>query len=113
MKTLLTKRRQILWRRRYNLARQKLTLAADYLHQEGAMEIYLFGSITNPEKFMEHSDIDLAVRGIPDEKRLKVEGKLEDIFGDLEFDIIFLEEEEYLRKEIAKRIKQEAILWKP
>lgn len=73
----------------------KLRLAVNHLYQEGAGEVGLFGSITSPERFTEHSDIDLAVRGIPEEKRLELEGKLEDIFGDIEYDVLFLEEERY------------------
>jgi len=113
METPLRKRMLALRHKRYNDARQKLRLAANYLYSEGAREVYLFGSVTSMEKFTEHSDIDLAVKGIPEEKRLEVEGKLEDIFGDLEYDILFLEEERYLRKEIIKRIKEEAVQWKP
>jgi predicted nucleotidyltransferase len=101
--TLLKKRRRVLRKRRYDEALKKLRLAIDYLCQEGAKGVYIFGSIRDPEKFTEHSDIDLAVRGIP-------EGKLEDIFDNLEYDIIFLEEEKYLRKEIMERINEEAVL---
>lgn len=113
METLLRQRRKALRSQRYNEAWRKLREAVDYLNREGAEEIYLFGSITTPEKFTERSDIDLAVRGIAVEKRLEIEGKLEDILGDLEYDILFLEEEEYLRKEILNRIREEAVLWKP
>jgi predicted nucleotidyltransferase len=113
METLLRRRREILRRKRYDDARRKLKLAVDYLYQEGAQDVLLFGSITSPEKFTEHSDIDLAVKGIPEEKHLEIEGKLEDIFGQTEYDILFLEEEKYLRKEILKRIKEEAVRWKP
>jgi predicted nucleotidyltransferase len=113
METLLKKRRKILHLRRYDEAWKKLRKALDYLNREGAKEVFLFGSIINPEKFTEHSDVDLAVRGIAEEKHLEIEGKLEDILGDLEYDILFLEEEKYLRKEILKRIREEAVLWKP
>ena len=113
METLLKGRRRLLRKKRYDDAQRKLRRAVDYLYHEGAKEVRLFGSITCPERFTEHSDIDLAVKGIPEEKRLEVEGKLEDILGDIEYDILFLEEERYLRKEILKRIEKEAILWKP
>ena len=113
METPLKKRRQALCNRRYNHSREKLKIAVNYLYQEGAKEVYLFGSIASPEKFTEHSDIDLAVKGIPEEKHLEVEGRLEDILGDVEYDILFLEDEKHIRKEIIKRIKEEAILWKP
>jgi len=107
--TLLKRRRRALRKRRYDEALKKLRLAIDYLCQEGAKGVYIFGSIKEPEKFTEHSDIDLAVRGIPEEKHLEVEGKLEDIFDNLEYDIIFLEDEKYLRKEIMESINEEAV----
>lgn len=113
MESLIKKRRLTLRHRRYNEACKKLRLALDYLYREGAKEVLLFGSVIRPERFTEHSDIDIAVRGIPEERHLEVEGKLEDIFGDIEYDIIFLEEEMYLRKDILKRIKEGAIVWKP
>jgi len=112
METRLKKRRLLLCRKRYDEAQRKLRRAVDYLYHEGAKEVCLFGSITSPERFTEHSDIDLAVRGIADEKRLEVEGKLEDILGDIEYDVLFLEEERYLRKEIRERMHKEMILWK-
>jgi predicted nucleotidyltransferase len=108
--TLLKRRRRALRKRRYDEALKKLRLAIDYLYQEGAKGVYIFGSIRDPEKFTEQSDIDLAVRGIPEEKHLEVEGKLGDIFDNLEYDIIFLEDEKYLRKEIMERINEEAVL---
>jgi len=113
METSLKRRRLALRSKRYDEACKKLGLAVNYLYREGAKEVRLFGSVTSPERFTEHSDIDLAVRGIPEEKRLEVEGKLEDIFGDMDYDILFLEEEKYLRKEILKRIEEEAVLWNP
>lgn len=112
METILKKRRRALCISRYNKARQKFKKAVDFLYRMGADEIYLFGSITNPERFTEHSDIDIAVRGISEDKHLEVEGKLEDILGELEYDILFLEEDG-IRKEILKRITEEAVLWKP
>lgn len=113
METYLSRRRRELRSRRYEKVWQKLHFALEYLSQEGATEIYLFGSITNPEKFTEHSDVDLAVKGFTAEKHLEIEGKLEDIFHEVEFDILFLDGEAYLREEIADRIKQEAVLWRP
>lgn len=112
MKTILKKRRHELGIRRYNKARLRLKEVVDFLYRMGAAEVYFFGSITNPERFTEHSDIDIAVRGISKDKHLEIEGKLEDILGDFEYDILFLEEDG-IREEILKRIKEEAVLWKP
>ena len=113
METLLKRRRLILRSKHYDNARKKLRLAVNYLYREGATEVHLFGSITHPERFTEHSDIDLAVKGIPEEKRLEVEGKLEDIFNDMKYDILFLEEAKDIRKEILQKIEEEAVEWRP
>jgi predicted nucleotidyltransferase len=112
METLLKRRRRMLSMKRYREARKKLEPAIKYLYKEGATEVYLFGSILRPDKFTEHSDIDFAVKGIDEEKHLQIEGTLADILGDLEYDILFLEDGRYIRKEIMKSIKAEAILWK-
>jgi len=111
METILKKRRRELGISRYNKAYQRLRLAVDFLYKNGAVAVYLFGSITNPEEFTEHSDIDIAVRGISANRRLEVEGKLEDLLGNFEYDILFLEEDG-IRKEIIEKIKEEGILWK-
>lgn len=113
METILKKRRRELNIRRYNEAHRRLKLAIDFLYKNGAIEVYLFGSITNPERFSEHSDIDIAVKGISEDRRLDIEGKLEDLLEGFEYDILFLEEEKDIRKEILNKIKEEAVLWKP
>jgi predicted nucleotidyltransferase len=113
METLLRKRRKVLCRKHYNKAYRMLREAIDFLYREGATEVYLFGSITNPDAFTEHSDIDIAVKGISEDKHLTVEGRLAEFLGNYEYDIIFLEEEENIRKEIRDKIKREAVLWNP
>ena len=113
METVLRKRRRQLSSRRYNEAMKKLRPAAEYLYREGAKEVYLFGSILHPERFTEHSDLDFAVRGLDEAKHLEIEGKLADLLGDLEFDMLFLEEELCIRTDVLKRIREEAVLWKP
>ncbi len=113
METVLGERRRELSSRRYGEAMRRLHLAVDYLYKEGAREVYPVGSLLHPERFTEHSDLDLAVRGMDEGKHLEIEGKLADLLGDLEYDILFLEDEKYLRKEILKRINEEAVLWKP
>ena len=111
METILKKRRRELGISRYNNAYQRLRLAVDFLYKNGAVAVYLFGSITNPAGFTEHSDIDIAVRGISANRRLEEEGKLEDLLDNFEYDILFLEEDG-IRKEIIEKIKEEGILWK-
>lgn len=111
METLLKKRRKELCLKRYNEANKRLKPVVDLLYREGADEVLLFGSITSPERFTERSDIDIAVRGISEDKRLDVEGRIADLFGDFEYDILFLEDEVEIRKEILEKIRAEAIVW--
>lgn len=113
METILKKRRRELDIKRYKEACKRLKKAVDFLYKMGATEVHAFGSITDPERFTERSDIDIAVKGISKDRSLGVEGMLEDILGGFEYDILFLEEEEDIRKEILNRIKEEAVLWKP
>lgn len=111
METLLKKRRKALCLKRFNEANKKLKSVVDLLYREGASEILLFGSITIPERFTERSDIDIAVRGVSEDKRFLLEGRIADLFGDIGFDILFLEDEMELRKEILEKIRTEAIAW--
>lgn len=111
METRLSKRRKELCLKRYNEANKRLKAVVDLLYKEGAREVLLFGSITIPENFTERSDIDIAVRGISEDKRFVVEGRIADLFGDFDYDILFLEDESELRKEILEKIRTEAIAW--
>lgn len=113
METILKRRRQELRLKNYKKILPEVKEAVDFLYREGAHEVFLFGSITTPDKFIEHSDVDFFVKGIDEEKRLDIEGKLDDILRNVEYDILFSEEEHEIRKEILGRIKKEAILWKP
>jgi predicted nucleotidyltransferase len=72
--------------------------------------VIAFGSTLKPEGFDEHSDVDIAVKGLADEKKLSVERKLEDIFVDIAFDVVFLEDE--VRAEIREKIQREGMTWK-
>lgn len=113
METILKKRRQELRLKKYKIILPEVKAAVDFLYREGAHEVFLFGSILTPDKFTENSDIDFFVKGIDEERRLEIEGKLDDILRNVEYDILFSEEEKEIRKEILDRIKKEAILWKP
>jgi len=48
------------------------TLVGDY----GAKRVYAFGSLTREGRFGEHSDIDLAVEGLPPELYLRALGRV-------------------------------------
>lgn len=113
METLYSIRRAKLKERRKSLAISRLGKAVETLYSDGAKRVIVFGSVLKPGSFNERSDVDIAVEGIPEGRRLEVEGELVDIFGDIEFDIIFLEERENVRPEILERIEKEGELWRP
>ncbi len=109
--TVLSERRRQLKDRLRQNALKRLELAVKSLYDNGAEEFYVFGSVLRPCEFNEQSDVDIAVKGIPEAKWHSVTSKLEEIFKDMLFDILFLEDD--LRPEDRERIKKEGILWKP
>jgi len=79
-----------------------------YLCSIGAKESFIFGSLLS-EDFREHSDIDLAVSGLPRQQIYKVESKIEEILGGVDFDLIYLENAPaYLVKRIREKGKRYA-----
>lgn len=108
--TILSKRRKELKDKVRQKALQRLERAVTLLYNEGAEEVYVFGSVLKPREFNERSDVDIAVRGIPEGGRANITARLEEVFGETPFDIISLEDD--LRPEIRGRIEKEGILWK-
>ena len=75
--------------------------AAEALREEGAREVYLFGSAVKG-LFREDSDLDLAVAGLPPEKFFSAMGKAGDILQ-RPLDLVDLDEDNpftrYLKEE--------------
>lgn len=65
--------------------------AARILREEGATEVYVFGSAAHG-KMRPDSDIDFAIRGLPPEKYFPAMGKVVDAISHL-FDLVDLDEE--------------------
>jgi len=107
--TVLSKRRGELKEKLRQKALSRLKAAAAMLYTEGAESVFVFGSVLRPLEFNEHSDVDIAVSGIAEDKRGIVITSLETIFRGMQFDIMFLEDD--LRPEISERIKREGMLW--
>ncbi len=98
------------YRRSYEEAYRKALEGAKYLYEQGAKKVFLFGSITKPEFFMRKSDIDIAVTGLPEEKRLAVEAKLIDILYPYDFDLVVIASKDFIaRKEIMEAVKRDGI----
>lgn len=66
--------------------------AIDILLSEGAGEVYVFGSVGEPESRRSPSDLELAVSGLPPERFFHVYGVL---LGELEhdFDLVDLDQD--------------------
>ena len=75
-----------------NSYKDDIKKATKILKENGAKEVFIFGSIANG-KFNENSDIDIAVRGINEKDFYKVAGIL--MFElENEFDLIDLDDKE-------------------
>ncbi len=81
--------------------RKDIETAARILREEGATEVYVFGSAAHG-KMRPDSDIDLAIRGLPPEKFFPTIGKVGRSISHL-FDLVDLDDEnpftEYIVKE--------------
>ena len=74
--------------------------AARILREEGATEVYVFGSAAHG-KMRPDSDIDLAIRGLPPEKFYRTMGKVGRAISRL-FDLVDLDEENLFTEYIVK-----------
>ena len=82
---------------------KKAERACEYLAGLGTKEVYIFGSILT-DKFDAHSDVDLAVAGIPWEHKYCVEGTIEDILGTEDFHLVYMEDApDYIVRSINER----------
>jgi len=94
------------YKQTYEEAYQRALQGVKYLYDMGAGRVWLFGSIIKPEFFMKGSDIDIAVEGIPEEKRFTIEAALIDILYPYDFDLVFLDGKDItVRKEIIEAVQ--------
>lgn len=85
-----------------NSYKDDIKKAAKILKENGAKEVFIFGSIANG-KFNENSDIDIAVRGINEKDFYKVAGIL--MFElENEFDLIDLDDKSNRFSQMLLRI---------
>ncbi len=70
---------------------RKIARAAAAMKAYGAREVYIFGSLAEGT-FTRHSDIDMAVTGLPPEKYFNALGEAMDILGK-PLDLIDLDDE--------------------
>ena len=101
-----TKKQKEEIRKRKEKARKRTYEACKFLQEKGAKDIYIFGSLAS-DTFNLHSDVDLAIDGLHPEYVYYVEKDLEDIMGDIGFDLVYLHSApQNLRKKIKKSGKK-------
>ncbi len=108
--TVLKKRRRFLREKFRQKAVKRLNIAAKTLYSLGAEKVYVFGSVLKPELFDENSDVDIAVKGIAEDKKSTAYREVEEIFKEIPFDLLFLDEE--IRPEIREKIEKQGVIWK-
>ena len=69
-------------------------------------ELYLFGSVTKPEKFSEHSDIDIGIQGLENVLHYRFIADLSELL-EWGIDVVRLEDCSF-----AEAIKMRGIQWK-
>lgn len=73
----------------------------------GASRVVAFGSVLSPEKFHEHSDVDLAVWGLDERLYLKAVSALLDIDPEIPVDLV---EAEFARPAMQAVIEEEGVV---
>lgn len=78
--------------RRYSQALERARRAAGHLKTNYGCKVILFGSLLREDRFMEHSDIDIAVSGLSDMVNFwKLYSEVMDILAPFDFDLVELE----------------------
>ena len=102
---VLSRRRSILERRKRLADRVVKKLAGILSGKYSAKRVVLVGSCAHPERFGFHSDIDLAVQGIPDARFFSAAGDLMLASGVFNVDLIPIEDAEGRMLETISRGK--------
>lgn len=78
--------------------------AAEILKDEyGARDVWIFGSLTDKNRFHKRSDIDLAEAGIPDNKFYSAYAHITRLVKDCDIDLVDKDNcKEYIKKAIEK-----------
>jgi uncharacterized protein len=89
---------------RYHLAWEEVKKAGAVLKSDfNADRTVLFGSLTDPDRFDENSDIDLAVSGIPDDRFYAAVGAVISLVKNFKIDMVDIKDcKDNLKKAIAE-----------
>jgi len=90
---------------RYDDAMTRARLAAGYIKQQYNCRVFLFGSLLLKDKFMEHSDIDLAVADLaPEVNFWQLYSDVMNILHPFDFDLVEVERiDPVIREYILKK----------
>lgn len=116
MKTEIYKHYREAWNRRLRkeeealkqkrrLLIKKVRLCAEKIKDLGAKRVILFGSLA-ANRFRKDSDVDMAVEGLSVDAYFKALGILEEILGDVSFDLVDMQE---ALPSVVRKIKEEGI----
>jgi len=76
---------------RYRQAMNRVSRAAGHLKRKYRCKVFLFGSLLRKDKFMEHSDIDIAISGLDSRVNFwQLYSEVMDILTPFDFDLVEL-----------------------
>ncbi len=91
----------------YQLALNEAYVAARFLKEKySAKNVWIFGSLLDPQKFNKYSDIDLAVEGVPDNIFYSAVGELLKLTKNFDVDLVDVND---CKNSIAETIKKEGV----
>lgn len=86
---------------------QTVTLLDTHCSQYGIQSAYIFGSVTRPRRFNEHSDVDIAIETSRPELLAEAIGRFSSL-PERDVDVVDLSAVPF-----ADRIRQEGVPWTP
>ncbi len=93
--------------KRYEEAWKEIGKLAGVLREKyKAEKVIVFGSLIDKERFHKYSDIDLAVKGIPDDKFYKAYGEITGLSNDFHVDLVDIND---CKESLFEVIKKEGI----
>ena len=92
-------------RKRYEKARKVAKNLAKLLKEKyNAKVVWIFGSLNDPDRFNEWSDIDLAVQGVDPERFYAAVGAVTDLYDEFKIDLLDLDD---CKDSILETVKRE------
>lgn len=103
----IARRSRLLEEERQRLFAQTVALLDEHGARYGINAAFIFGSVTRPRRFREHSDVDIAIDTSRPELLAEAIGRFSLILG-RDVDLVNLGKVPFV-----KRIRREGVLWTP